>query len=324
MKNKIITRLLALIVTVSLLYILLSEVQIEEIVSTLLSLDPFFLILGFVAYATTYLLRALRFSILLHDELRISDLFSVVCAHNMANNILPARTGELSYVYLLNKICKKSIGDGFSTLVVARVFDFVFITLFFVVSALVTSDLPEGSERVIQMAVLFLSVILFLLSTLLFFPRRFINFIEYIAGVLGAKESDLLRSFLSKVEEVLESFGKIRSIGRAGFSKVFLVTFFIWLVLYIMIFILARGMGIDLEFISMMLASSFSVFTNVLPIQGVGGFGTVEGGWTIGFVALGLDLETAISTGFTYHIVVLIYVFILGLLGLLGMRERRN
>lgn len=321
MKNKTATRILALIITISLLAILLSEVRIEDIASTLLGLDPLYLLLGFIAYASTYYLRALRFYILLNKALRISDLFNIVCVHNMANNILPARTGELSYVYLLNKTGRKNIGDGVSTLFVARIFDFVFITLFFITSALMTPDISEDSTKIIRTGILFLLLILFMLFNLLYFGKRSLSFVRYIFKIVGAENNALLQLLLNKAEETTNSFNRIKSIGKIGFVEVSIITLFIWQLIYVMNFILVRAMGIDFDFISVLLASSFAVFTNVLPIQGVGGFGTLEGGWTIGFVALGLNLETAINTGFAYHIVIWIYFLILGLFGLIRIRK---
>jgi len=65
----------------------------------------------------------------------IRDLFKIVCVHNMMNNLLPARTGEVSYIYLINKVHERDISEGIATLVVARVFDFIVISgIFFVQS----------------------------------------------------------------------------------------------------------------------------------------------------------------------------------------------
>jgi len=66
-------------------------------ITTFAGIDALYLIAGFVLYACSYLFRALRFHILLNREVGMKNLFSIVCVHNMANNILPARTGELSF-----------------------------------------------------------------------------------------------------------------------------------------------------------------------------------------------------------------------------------
>ena len=35
----------------------------------------------------------------------------------------------------------------------------------------------------------------------------------------------------------------------------------------------------------------------LIPISAIGGFGTFEAGWSIGFVLLGMPLDTAVSIG---------------------------
>ena len=74
-------------------------------------------------------------------------------------------------------------------------------------------------------------------------------------------------------------------------------------------------MGIELEPVQILFASSFAVFSTVLPIQGIGGFGTMEGGWALGFIAVGVPSEIAVKTGFGFHLIVLLYTISLGIYG---------
>jgi hypothetical protein len=74
-------------------------------------------------------------------------------------------------------------------------------------------------------------------------------------------------------------------------------------------------MGIQLEPIQILFASSFAVFSTMLPIQGIGGFGTMEGGWALGFIAVGAAEEVAINTGFGFHLIVLLFTITLGIYG---------
>lgn len=58
----------------------------------------------------------------------------------------------------------------------------------------------------------------------------------------------------------------------------------------------------------------------VLPIQGIGGFGIYEGGWTAGFIFVGLSKAVAISTGFGCHSIILSFSLLLGLCGILYLK----
>jgi uncharacterized membrane protein YbhN (UPF0104 family) len=126
---------------------------------------------------------------------------------------------------------------------------------------------------------------------------------------------------LKKVEEVVRSFEKIKTNGKVVIIALIITSFGIWLSLYLLSYILLKAMNIDLGYFAVVLASTFAVLTMVLPIQGIGGFGTLESGWAIGFVAIGLTKEVAISSGFGYHIIIWIYFLVLGCYGFLAMKS---
>jgi len=69
---------------------------------------------------------------------------------------------------------------------------------------------------------------------------------------------------------------------------------------------------------------SIQVAILILPIKTFGGFGTSEGSWMIGMMALGIDKKIALETGFTIHIISLLSAFIFFIIGLLGKKYLDN
>ena len=94
MNHQTIAKISAVAITVALLAILLSQIEISDVITTLAGIDPLYLIAGFVLYACSYFFRALRFHILLNGEVGIKDLFNIVCVQNKVNNILPAHIDD--------------------------------------------------------------------------------------------------------------------------------------------------------------------------------------------------------------------------------------
>ena len=318
MKNKL-AKILAVIITISLAALLLSQIQIADIITTLVRIDPWCLIVGFVFYTCSYFLRALRFHILLNRKVRLRDLFNIVCVHNMLNNILPARTGELSYIYLLKKLHNKKTGAGIATLFVARVFDFITISLLFIGSAFVIQDLPEIIIKFVWVIALFLGSITIFLIALLYSGQSFFKSVTRFCERFKWDKRYFVDYLLRKGEETAECFEKIKKRGKVIVIALILNSFGIWLSLYSLNYILVSAMNINLSYSSVVFASTFAVFTTLLPIQGIGGFGTLESGWAVGFIAVGVTKEVAISSGFGYHIILGIYFLILGSWGLLRM-----
>ena len=101
MDCKVLTKIFAVLITIVLLFLLSSQINPDDVIITLKNINPLFLIAGFILYTGGLtVLRTWRFHILLNKEVSVKDLFPITCVVNMMNNLLPARTGELSYIYL--------------------------------------------------------------------------------------------------------------------------------------------------------------------------------------------------------------------------------
>lgn len=83
------------------------------------------LALGLALHVFTYFLRAWRFQLLLPRDVRPSfaRMLTVSSAHNMASFVLPAKTGEASYVVYLKMHCGVPSTFGLASLLVSRFLD---------------------------------------------------------------------------------------------------------------------------------------------------------------------------------------------------------
>lgn len=324
MQHNNLIKLFAGLITIVLVAFLLSHVNIADIASTLANSNPLYLILGFFFYTISYFFRALRFWLLLNSDLKIKDLFNVVCVHNMMNNLLPARTGELSYIYLLNKVHGRSVGEGIATLVIARLFDFTVIAGIFICAALMSQFIlsnPKG--YIIWFATITLVLCISLLIILLKKDKtNFLTHIERIFCYNHMDEKTLRSRILCKIKETSDAFDAMETSDPLFYFKIAITSIGLWGSLYGFYYWIALAMNLDVNFIPAVFASSFAVFTTVLPIQGIGGFGTMEGGWAVGFILVGVPPTDAIASGFGFHIIMLVYTVIFGVYGLLFLKYR--
>ena len=319
--KKIIAKLSAIVITVVLVAILLSHISLCDIVTTLTSIGPIYIIIGFILYLGTYFFRALRFHILLNKKVSIKHLFSIVCVHNMANNVLPARTGEISYVYLSRKLHNIPAGEGVASLMVARIFDFTTISFLFFISTIFIRDLPEIVSKVIWVIVGLLVFVLLLFLALVFFGEIFVDITRRVANGINALRFSFVQYLLRKIDETAQSFKLMNS--KKLWGGIFVTSIMIWCFQYSMLYILAKGMNISLAFWCMIFALTFVFFTAILPIQTIGGFGIMEGGWALGFIIMGISKEIAISSGFGFHVILYVYFLILGLYGGLTLKRQK-
>jgi hypothetical protein len=314
----------AFVVTAALLALLLSYVELSDLTATLRKIGPVYLLLGLVAYTSCYLFRALRFRVLLNKEVSVVDLFSIVCVHNMVNDIMPARSGELSYIYLLKKLHHKNASDGAATLILSRLLDLISISILFFASVILAGELPGEISGLLSAIALSAALVVLLFMALIYGGRAFVVSVERLAARLDLNRLRLIRLSIDGMKEAECRIAAVRN--REVFLFSFLLSLLVWTSQYLMYYVLMRGLGMELSFALIVLGTTFAIFTSIMPVPSIGSFGVYEGLWTISFVALGFPKETAIATGFAIHIIFIVYFVFLGSIGIakIGLASRTS
>ena len=116
---------LGLLISLFFLYLSLRGVKVREAIDALRSANYLYLIPGFVLYFIGVWMRSMRWGVLLRPikSLTARQLFPTVVIGYMANNILPARLGELVRAYILGEQEHISKSSTFATIIVERMFD---------------------------------------------------------------------------------------------------------------------------------------------------------------------------------------------------------
>jgi hypothetical protein len=115
----------SLAVATGLLAYFLRGVEASRILDTAqnASPGPFLAFLGL--FATGVAARTTRFWILLGRTLPFRAVLGITLVRNLLVDLLPARLGELSYVYLVTTRGKRPLEDGVATLAIAFLLDLV-------------------------------------------------------------------------------------------------------------------------------------------------------------------------------------------------------
>lgn len=315
LKTFLLTSAIAAIVV----YFLLSKLNsLSEIPETLRSLPPKAFLFAFLLYIAALPFKALRFRLILDTKVKLHRLLSIVSLQTFWTNILPMRAGELSYVYLLKRDEKVSATKGIASLINASIIDILLILMMtFGMAWHFRGDLLEGGK--LSYSVLFVFPLLGIMAilpiaiVLLFSPRACIRAVEKmaIAGkkIRVAAFARIVEKFETLIHELTNiSFGK-RLLGIIGCSIANLGLRFT------MQCYLVKAMKMDLEILQVIFALSFTAFFNMFPIQSFGNFGTVEVPWVLALTGLGVPKESAIISGFSLHILTLLYSLLLGVYG---------
>lgn len=116
---------IGLAVSALFLVLLLRQVDRGELSTALRATRPGWLVVAAVPYVVALWLRALRWRIILRPSIAISgsEAFALVLAGYAANNVLPARAGEIVRAGLLQRRHGSAWSLGLGTIVVERVVD---------------------------------------------------------------------------------------------------------------------------------------------------------------------------------------------------------
>jgi uncharacterized membrane protein YbhN (UPF0104 family) len=247
-------------------------------------------------------------------------LFLVVLVRNFLSDLLPARLGTLSYVYLATSRLGIPLSGSASSFALSFLFDIAALVPMIAAAALMAAaaSLEWDMTRVTLFAALLAvcaGLAISLLPALLRLGGWFIDSLPFPG-----------EAWRSRGREFMEGVGRdVKAAREAGvFFKIFLISVLVRLAKYgsltALLYALLRGSGfgkavlppskVFLGLVSSELAAS-------LPVSGIGGFGAYEGTWSVVFTILGMPAGLAVTTGISHHLFTQVYGYSLGALAIL-------
>ncbi|MFH1317248.1 MAG: lysylphosphatidylglycerol synthase transmembrane domain-containing protein [Candidatus Woesearchaeota archaeon] len=320
-KKKIIKNVIFGVIALGLIWLLLSQITFKSLFETLKNADIQLLFVGFVLYAITYLFRTLRFKALLNDRINANKLFKIVSMHALLNNLIPARLGELSFVYFTKRIGNVKSAQSISALIIGRVMDFTVSLIIFSIALLNIGEIPSIMSSILKIMSIFLLLMIMILFILIFTRYNIYKIVLRLCELLKIGHYRIIGFFLIKIKEVIEEIKNIKS--RKKIVQVIIYSILIWASFLTSFYFMILSLNIQINIWIIMIAFIFLMWASILPIHSFGGFGTSEGAWAIAMIALGIGKEQAIISGFSVHIIMYIFVLILCVFAIPILRKIR-
>jgi uncharacterized protein (TIRG00374 family) len=316
--------ILSILITVGILFVLLLQISLKDLCTLLRTIDPLWAALGSIAYLLATLFRALRFKWLIYSKtISFSDLFRITAFYHLSLMVLPSKLGELSYPYLLKKISAMNITEGLASLIVSRVYDFFIILVILLFVSIGFQGLFKVHPfLIILLVALLIGFIIFALSNMSSFLRRFSNVLGRISNWTGSRNVRLVLWMQEKMSDMAEDFYAIKA--RRTYFPVSVTSLASWVMIFFTFFAYMKGFGVDIPFTKMIFGSTVGVIANALPISGMGNWGTWEAGWAAGFLMVGLSKEKAIATGFGVHIIIFIVCALISFFCWVTFKRQKN
>ena len=242
--------------------------------------------------------RALRWRYLLRPikDAEFVHLFSASAIGLMANNLLPARLGEIARAWVIGEKADISKTASFATIVVERVFD-GFTVIFFLAVVLVSGriELPAHLGKVAYAAVGFYVLALVFLALLRFNRKKAMSIVDFLTARLPAGGRAKVRKFIESFVEGLTVLKRPRDIAFAWFYS-----FLVWLPNILVMHLVIRSFDIGSSML--MTLPVFIVVTFGIMIPSAPGFvGTIQYGFVLGLALFGVAESEALGVSILYH-----------------------
>lgn len=259
--------------------------------------NPWFYLLGFLAFYATFPLRAWRWRLLLRNAAigeaepapipRLLDLTEIIFLSWFANCIVPAKLGDLYRGYLLKRTSGASFSRTVGTIFAERVLDMLFLFLLMLAASLATFGpiIPSGA---VATSVYGVGVLLAVIAVGVILGLRFFG--APLRRLVPARFRGIYDHFLE---------GTLLSFRWQGLPLLLGQTVLVWVLESVRFYCVLRAFPVEVPLgipVVVFIALASSLLTT-LPISPAG-LGAVEGmfGWVVPlFLAMGEDQARAVG-----------------------------
>ena len=272
------------------LYFAFNQVNIEDIYRALSGANMIYIFVAFIATFVTFILRSLRWKILLDSpkELKIQKYISTTHVGYFLNNILPFRAGDLARAKLLSNI-STNIKFSFlvGSLVAEKIIDLWIIGLFSIFLILFGFNNVLGLEFSIGI------LLLYIITSFIIFGNNF------LASKIQ-KQFSITKNFIDGY--LLVSKNKVKLGG---------ISILLWFSFVAYMYTLLKSVNIDLSFQQYIGITVITSIVTSLPIVPAA-IGTYHLAVIYFLNLYGIGIDKSQTAAILLHSVFLLYSIILG------------
>lgn len=264
-----------------------------ELINTLLLINPRWMSIGLICYGINYILRALRLRVLSDSRIPFwPDAVYASSLHGFITYLIPMQLGDASLPVIVKSTNDIELTEGTAILVRIRLLDMMSLGGMMIIAAIFYRLSLPIAFRWVWFAS---GGILFLFPLVL---RRFVS-IKYFQSV--------------RFGQFFKFFSQA---GKFHVAESFL-SFGIWIAVSCVFFCVMQAVNLPLGFDGALLLISLQLPLQVFPVQGFANTGNHEGGWIAALSLLGIPLGQAAEFALVSHVIIFIYVLVLGIVPLI-------
>lgn len=301
---------LGLLISLLFVGLLLRVAHPDKILDALRGADYLWLLPATGLYLASLWVRSLRYRYLVRDlvsDTSATRLYPIICVAFMANNLLPARAGELMRAYMMGGKYGISKMSAFGSVLVERLFDGLTLVLFLLITVvLLGANNTLRGLALISLVVFVVALAVF--GAILAWPQRSEGLLHRLVEVLPGRVRPLARELVSSLLSGMVALRDPRAL-----LVVVLSSLVAWFIEGTVFWLVGHGFHLDLNIGWYVMAMSAGNLALTAP-SSQGGIGPFEYFAQQVLVLAGLSDGTAAAYALVAHAVVIVPVTVLGLI----------
>ncbi len=304
-------------VSVALLWWALRDVSLAEIWHQIRGVDPVWLTVTIVLATATFPLRTIRWRYLLRLEgeaLPLVPLWHATAIGFMANNLLPARAGEVARAYAARRLTGVRFSTAVASIAVERVLDGIVLVALLMVAtwaggfAAGTAVGAVTIGGVVRGASILFGGLLLLALGVVHFPDLALSMVRRLTGLLlPATWSERVVAIFAGLVQGLEALRR-----PTHFLVVIFWSFVVWLTAAASFWAAFNAFGVDVPWPAALMTQALVAFGVAIP-SSPGFFGPFEALVRVSLGLYGIPASLAVSLAVGYHIGTFAPITLLGI-----------
>jgi uncharacterized protein (TIRG00374 family) len=294
---------LGVAVSAAFLWIAVRGVSLEEIRHSLAEVRPAWLVVVLASIAARFWFTAVRWQVLLRPvkTVGVHRLFGVTMIGFMANNVLPARLGEVVRAYALGKTESLPTSLSFATIVLERLFDGFTLLAFLVLGVVFLRPGPLIVWSAVTAFFLYLGVLVVLLGIRAGFGIGWL--LARLPGRIRDRAAGLVESFALGLDVLGDARGLLLSA---------VLSLAVWVVNAAGMWAMFAAFSLHLPAYAAFLVLAITALALVLPST-PGYVGPMQAGTVLALGLFSVPKADALSLSILYHAINYVPITVVGL-----------
>ena len=302
---------IGIVVSLASLGLIFLIIDVAAVANALATADYHYVLLSSLGIVGFLILRAIRWRFLLDNSVRLTPIFHIQNIGYMLNNILPLRLGDAARGVLIAGVPPVTLARGLSTMLIERLFDFLFVATLFPFTLANSATVPDeirGAARVSGVLAVGGIIVLIIAANQ---RRRALALARW--GLERLPFLDTGR-WAGRIDELLQGLNTLTRL-RDGLL-VILLSIAVWQPIIYAYYAALQAFGLEPTYLEAGFVVCMAAFAISAP-SSPGGAGPFHAAVTLGLVSvLNRPADLSAAFAFLYHFLNLAVVVVFGLIAI--------